>query len=167
MTVVPNTVTGLAEYAYAADTGNLYRVTIGSAAPASWTITKIASLGCSTTDCPGGVANRKFMFAPEVVVSPDYNIILIGSGDREHPLLSHTTTTSVDNAFFMIKDKPSDAAWWSSETGSCQSLALACINSLLAIDPDSTLLPTESQLAAKKVGICHLELPELPMIKSK
>jgi len=151
VTVVPNSVTGLAEYAYAADTGgNVYRITIGSAVPASWTITKIASLGCSTTNCPGGVANRKFMFAPEVVVSPDYNIILIGSGDREHPLLSHTTTTSVDNAFFMIKDKPSDATWWSSETGGCQSLALACVNSLLAIDPDSTLLPTESQLAAKK-----------------
>lgn len=151
VTVVPNTVTGLAEYAYAADTGgNVYRITIGSALPANWTITKIASLGCSTTNCPGGVANRKFMFAPEVVVTPDYNIILIGSGDREHPLLSHTTTIGVDNAFFMIKDKPTDATWWSSETANCQSQALACITSLLAIDPDSTVLPTEAQLDAKK-----------------
>ena len=151
VTVVPNTITGLADYAYAADTGgNIYRITIGSALPASWTITKIASLGCATTDCPGGVANRKFLFAPEVVVMPGYNIILIGSGDREHPLLSHTATTSVDNAFFMLKDKPSNATWWSSETGNCQSLALACITSLLAIDPDSTILPTEAQLNAKK-----------------
>lgn len=151
ITVVPNTLTGLAEYAYAADTGgNVYRITIGSAVPSNWTITKIASLGCDTTACPGGVANRKFMFAPEVVVTPGYNVILIGSGDREHPLLSHTTTISVNNAFFMIKDKPSDAAWWSSEGANCQSQALACITSLLAIDPDSTLLPTEAQLAAKK-----------------
>lgn len=151
VTVVPNNITGLAEYVYAADTGgNVYRITIGSSAPSSWTITKIASLGCSTTSCPGGVANRKFMFSPEVVVTPSYNVILIGSGDREHPLLSHTTTTSVDNAFFMIKDKPSDATWWSSEAGSCQSLALACVSSLLAIDPDSTILPTDAQLEAKK-----------------
>lgn len=151
VTVVPNSLTGLADYAYAADTGgNIYRITIGSDAPASWAITKIASLGCSTTDCPGGVANRKFLFAPEVVVAPDYNIVLIGSGDREHPLLSHTTTISVDNAFFMIKDKPSNATWWSSETANCQSQALACIASLLAIDPDSTLLPTDAQLDAKK-----------------
>lgn len=151
ITVVPNTLTGLADYAYAADTGgNVYHITIGSAVPSNWTIMKIAALGCDTTACPGGVANRKFMFAPEVVVAPSYNVILIGSGDREHPLLSHTTTTSVNNAFFMIKDKPSDAAWWSSETANCQSQALACITSLLAIDPDSTLLPTEAQLASKK-----------------
>jgi len=151
VTVVPNTITGLAEYAYAADTGgNIYRITIGSAAPANWTSMKIASLGCGTTNCPGGEANRKFLFAPEVVVTPNYNIILIGSGDREHPLLSHTTTISVNNAFFMIKDKPSDAAWWSLEASNCQSLALACITSLLAIDPDSTVLPTEEQLNAKK-----------------
>ena len=151
VTVVPNSITGLAEYAYAADTGgNVYRITIGSAAPASWTIMKIASLGCDTTDCPGGVANRKFLFAPEVVVAPDYNIILIGSGDREHPLLSHTTTISVDNAFFMVKDKPTNATWWSTETGNCQSQALACKASLLAIDPDSTVLPTDEQLNAKK-----------------
>lgn len=151
VTVVPNATTGLAEYAYAVDTGgNIYRITIGSALPASWTIMKIASLGCSTTNCPGGIANRKFLFAPEVVVAPGYNIILVGSGDREHPLLNQAITTSVDNAFFMIKDKPSDAAWWSSEMGNCQSLALACIPSLLAIDPDSTAIPTEAQLNAKK-----------------
>ena len=151
VTVVPNSITGLAEYAYAADTGgNIYRITIGSAAPASWTIMKIASLGCSTTDCPGGVANRKFLFAPDVVVAPDYNIILIGSGDREHPLLTHTTTISVANAFFMIKDNPVNATWWSSETANCQSQALACMTSLLAIDPDSTVLPTDEQLNAKK-----------------
>ena len=45
VTVVPNTITGLAEYAYAADTGgNVYRITIGYAAPRSWTFTKIESL---------------------------------------------------------------------------------------------------------------------------
>lgn len=151
VTVVKNSLTGLAEYVYAADTGgNIYRVTIGSVAPASWTIAKIASLGCATTNCPGGVANRKFLFAPDVVVASGFNAILVGSGDREHPLLSHSTATSVDNAFFMIKDNPSDAGWWSSETGNCQSLAMACMASLLAIDPDSTVMPTDAELNAKK-----------------
>ena len=101
ISIVASPITGLAEYAYTVDTGgNIYRITIGSNAPASWTIMKIASLGCSTTSCPGGIANRKFLFAPEVVVTPDFNAILVGSGDRERPLLSNTTTTSVDNAFF-------------------------------------------------------------------
>lgn len=151
VTVVPNKLTGLADYVYAADTGgNIYRITIGSTEPASWTIMKIASLGCDTTNCPGGEPNRKFLFAPEVVVTPDYNVILIGSGDREHPLLSHATTISVDNAFFMIKDKPSDPAWWSLETANCQSQALACKASLLAIDPDSTIMPTDQELNNKK-----------------
>ena len=50
----------------------------------------------------------------------------------------------------MIKDKPSDPNWWSTETGNCQSQALACLASLLAIDPDSAAVPSESDLAAKK-----------------
>lgn len=151
ITVVPNTFTGQAEYAYAVDTGgNVYRITIGSLLPANWTIMKIASLGCSTPSCSGGVANRKFLFAPEVVVAPDYIAILVGSGDRERPLLDNVTTTSVDNAFFMIKDKPSDINWWSTETSHCGGQALACMTSLLQIDPDSTVMPTESALAARK-----------------
>lgn len=150
ITVVTNKITGLVEYAYAVDTGgNVYRITIGSSAPASWTITKIASLGCATPSCPGGVANRKFLFAPEVVVTPNFTAILVGSGDRERPLLANATTTSVDNAFFMIKDKPSDASWWSSETSNCGA-ALACMDSLLLIDPDSTVIPTQSALDDKK-----------------
>lgn len=108
VTVVPNSVTGLAEYAYAADTGgNVYRVTIGTAVPGSWTIVKIASLGCATASCDGGTANRKFLFGPDVVPLPGYNLILLGSGDREHPLISNTTTVGVSNAFFALKDNRS------------------------------------------------------------
>lgn len=141
---------GFAQYAYVADTGgNIYRITIGSAVPASWTITKIAALGCASPTCPGGVANRKFLFAPEVVVTPDYNAVLVGSGDREHPLLSNTVTTGVDNAFFMIKDRPADVNWWPSETATCVE-SLACMNSLLAIDPDGTTSSIQAQLDAKK-----------------
>ncbi len=150
ITIVANS-SGLAQYAYAVDTGgNVYRITIGSAVPASWTISRIASLGCDTSVCPAGVANRKFLFAPEVVVTPDYNAVLVGSGDREHPLLSNTVTASVDNAFFMIKDNPTDVSWWPSEAANCQSQPLACMNSLLAIGPDSATSPIQAQFDAKK-----------------
>lgn len=142
---------GLAQYAYAVDTGgNIYRIAIGSVTPANWTITKIASLGCDSSACPGGIANRKFLFTAEVVVTPDYNAVLVGSGDREHPLLGNIVTASVDNAFFMIKDKPADAGWWASESANCQSQPLACLNSLLAIDPDGITSPIQAQLEAKK-----------------
>ena len=151
ITVVPNKVTGLADYAYAVDTGgNIYRITIGSSHPSSWAFLKIASLGCDTVSCPPGIPNRKFLFAPEVVVTPDFNVILVGSGDREHPLLAHGSTANVDNAFFMVKDNPVDSAWWSLEAANCSGATLACMNSLLSIDPDSTVVPTEAQLAAKK-----------------
>lgn len=107
---------GLATYAYAADTGgNVYRITI-SGAPDTWTINKIAAFGCDggvcTTDPAGGnVANRKFLFGPEVVVTSNYNAVLLGSGDREHPLSTDAVTAGVDNAFFMIKDyRASDPA---------------------------------------------------------
>jgi type IV pilus assembly protein PilY1 len=106
VTVVPNSITGLAEYAYAADTGgNVYRMNVASGAPSSWPeALKIASLGCATSTCPGGTANRKFLFGPEVVVGPNYNSVLLGSGDREHPLIGNTTTIGVKNDFFMLKD---------------------------------------------------------------
>lgn len=103
ITVVTNS-SGLAQYAYAADTGgNVYRINIAGA-PSTWSVKKIAALGCGTETCPGGVANRKFLFAPEVVVTSGFNAVLLGSGDREHPLSTDAVTASVNNAFFMIKD---------------------------------------------------------------
>lgn len=103
ITVVTNN-SGLAQYAYAADTGgNVYRIDIAGA-PSTWAVKKIAALGCDTETCPGGVANRKFLFAPEVVVTSGFNAVLLGSGDREHPLSTDAVTASVNNAFFMIKD---------------------------------------------------------------
>jgi type IV pilus assembly protein PilY1 len=130
LTIAPDSA-GLAKYAYAVDTGgNLYRITIGSAAPASWTITKIASLGCDTvTTC---TPNRKFMFAPDAVEDNGTYFLLVGSGDREKPLTSYTQAALVANYFFMVKDKPTDAAWLSSENGRCGADVI-CLNSLLPI----------------------------------
>ncbi len=142
VTVVPNATTGLADYAYATDTGgNVYRITFGTAAPAGWGFTRIASLG-------GSAPNRKFLFGPEVVVTPTFNAVLMGSGDREHPLLSNTATTSVANAFFMLEDKPLDSTWLSSESTTCGGNYL-CEGSLLEISNNGST-PLPSDLAAKK-----------------
>lgn len=145
VTLVPDS-SGKAIYAYAADLGgNLYRVTMGALAPASWAITKVASLGCDTTaSCTN---NRKFMFAPDVVFDDGGYIVLLGSGDREKPLLSYTGAASVSNYFFMVKDRPGDATWLSSESATCGS-SVICRDSLLPILDDTT--PSDSDLAAKK-----------------
>lgn len=145
LTVVPDSA-GLAKYAYAADMGgNLYRITIGLAAPASWTITKIASLGCDTVGTC--TPNRKFMFAPDVVEDNGTYFLLVGSGDREKPLASYTHAASVANHFFMVKDKPTEAAWLSSENGTC-SADVICLNSLLPITTSAN--PTLVQVDEKK-----------------
>src|SRR5262249_39630344 len=128
--VVPDSTTGLAKLAYVADLGgNVYRVDIGSAAPAAWTITKIASLGCDTVSTC--TANRKFMFAPDVLENGSGYILLVGSGDREKPRLysSPSVTNSVANYFFELQDQPGDSTWLASETGNCGT-AVLCLNSL-------------------------------------
>jgi type IV pilus assembly protein PilY1 len=138
-------INGLASYAYAVDLGgNVYRITIGTAAPASWTITKIAALGCSTAmPCS---ANRKFMAEPDVVVSNGINMLMVGSGDREKPLLytsSGNVVNSVRNYFFRIDDNPASATWLTSEAGACGT-AIICLNSLEAITPTSTGVEPET-----------------------
>ncbi|MDQ1315219.1 MAG: type pilus assembly protein PilY1 [Pseudomonadota bacterium] len=125
--VVPDKTTGLAKLAYAADLGgNVYRINIGAAAPDAWTITKVASFGGSGTD------DRKFMFAPDVVLHEGKYVVLLGSGDREKPLSDYTHAASVANKFFMFTDDPEDPDWLSSESVNCGA-AVICKNSLMTI----------------------------------
>ncbi|MDH4611120.1 PilC/PilY family type IV pilus protein [Pseudomonas sp. BN102] len=145
VTVVPDS-SGLAAYAYAADLGgNIYRIAMGNAAPGSWSITRIAALGCDN----GGScdSNRKFMFAPEVVSSGGSYFLQIGSGDREKPLSSYAATAGVANYFFNIKDRPTDADWLS--TGTCTG-SVICLDSLLEISDSSN--PTQADLNSKPKG---------------
>lgn len=142
-----SSINGKAQYGYAADLGgNLYRITMLTDAPANWTITKIASLGCDTTaSCD---SNRKFMFGPSVVKESTTSTfyLLLGSGDREKPITSYTATTAVTNYFFMVKDQPENNTWLSSENTNCGSDIL-CLESLL---PIATANPDPDDLAAKK-----------------
>lgn len=105
---------------YAADLGgNVWRVdlepTTGSPAgntPDKWQVTKFAALGCATGNCASGTTPRKFFFPPNVVsvgatgVSGSYDVVLLGSGDREHPLKSTADGSSynVVNRFYALKD---------------------------------------------------------------
>ena len=153
ITFVDTNFDGKLERAYAVDTGGyVYRINIGSAAPASWTITTIASLGCDTpnTSCS---YRRKFLYGPEVVLASQFHAILVGSGDREHPLLSNGAST-VANAFYMIKDKPDDATWLNHDAdpaaaGYCDGVNVICKGSLLEIDPETTVAQ-QADLDAKK-----------------
>ena len=89
-------VQNLADRIYAADTGgNIWRINISNADPATWTWGKLASLsGAAAAD------KRKFLFPPDVVAyNSTTDSVLIGSGDREHPF-----DTSINNRFYMIKD---------------------------------------------------------------
>lgn len=102
---------------YAADVGgNVWRVDLEPTAgdtPDKWKVTKLAALGCfSTGVCPSGTTPKKFFFPPSVVfvgvtgASASYDAVLLGSGDREHPLLDTKTGSAytVRNRFYMIKD---------------------------------------------------------------
>jgi len=150
--VVSDTDTGLAKYAYAADLGgNIYRISgananapFGSTPPATWTITKIAALGGSTTEA------RKFMFSPDVVDANGTYVLAIGSGDREKPLRSYTFASDVTNYFFMVKDKPAVTDWLSSESANCGGASVICKNSLYGITTNAT--PTQTELATKPKG---------------
>ncbi len=125
VTAVDSDNDGKVDVAYAADTGgNVYRINIGSAAPDTWTINKIAAVG----------GNRKFLFAPEVVKGTDFNAVLVGSGNRERPLETNQAV-NVDNAFFMIKDDHS------------ASPTVVTPTDLVAIDPD---LPSPAVPATSK-----------------
>ena len=136
-------------YGYTADLGgNVYRITFTGASSA-WSMTKIASLGCSGPSAC--TANRKFMFAPSVVALADGYGILIGSGDREKPLTFYRAASAVSNYFFMFFDKPAlpsgtTGGTWPGNT-TCGS-AVLCLDSLFPIAGSTT--PSATQLATKQ-----------------
>ena len=91
---------GLVDRIYAADTGaNVWRVNVDDANPANWTVTKLAALGGTGSNA------RKFLFNVDIVpatTANNFDSLLIGSGDREHPFES-----SIQNRYYMIKDNHS------------------------------------------------------------
>jgi type IV pilus assembly protein PilY1 len=151
--VITDEATGLAKWAYAADLGgNVYRISgidanteFADTPPADWTMTKIASLGCDdgSASC-SATGNRKFLMGVDVVHHLDGSYaILVGSGDREKPLMGFDTAYGVTNYFFKITDQPTDPDWLAGEgptgNGNCTT-DIICLDSLLTIgagDPDA------------------------------
>jgi type IV pilus assembly protein PilY1 len=98
---------GLVDRIIAADTGaNVWRINIDDADPADWTVAKVASLGTGA-----GAGARRFINGPDVVLAgqgdPQWDSILIGSGDREQPF-----DVTVANRFYMIKDQQAKNYVW-------------------------------------------------------
>jgi len=152
VTVVPDS-NGNIQYAYAADAGgNLYRISgadanspIGSTAPANWTITRIAELGCDT----GGqcALNRKFLFGPDVAANNGGYAILIGSGDREKPVDFYEGAKSVSNHFYVIQDQPTQTDWLDEACGANKDYI--CVDQLYEI-PDDPADVNATAMAARK-----------------
>ena len=69
--------------------GNVWRLDIPDGTPANWKLWRFATLG------PG----LKFLFAPDLVRAGNRDIVLIGSGDREKPLVDNS-----QDRFFGLAD---------------------------------------------------------------
>lgn len=109
VTLMDRNADGYIDRVYAADTGaNIWRLDLQpkgydlDSAPADWKIAKLASLGGAGNDA------RKFLFAPDVIPTSDFDAVMAVSGDREHPLYTTDSTAglayNVQNRIYMIKD---------------------------------------------------------------
>src|SRR5205814_1223996 len=58
---------------------------------------------------------RKFLYAPDVVSTKNYDLVLAVTGDREHPLYANSLTYGVVNKFYALYDTRTgmDASGWS------------------------------------------------------
>lgn len=93
LTIVDANGDGFADVAYGADTGGqLWRFKIKDSNTASWTGEIIFKVPATS--------GRKFFYKPSVAVEGDFNMVAVGSGDREHPL-----NTALIDRMYMIKDR--------------------------------------------------------------
>lgn len=94
---------GLFDRVYAADVGgNLWRLDIGDVDKANWRVWKIASVGNRGTLA----TTRKFLFGMDMVrasTANNFDAIVIGTGDREHPLATNDANDAI-NRVYMFKD---------------------------------------------------------------
>ena len=104
---------GLTDKMYFGDVGgNIWRADVSDASTSNWTVTKLAALGCASGPCASGTTPRKFLFPPSVLTvkaagaTGSYDLVSLGSGDREHPLKSTAAGSAynVNDQFFTIVD---------------------------------------------------------------
>jgi type IV pilus assembly protein PilY1 len=98
--VVDRNSDGFADRLYAADIGgNIWRADIEDADMSKWQMWHIASVG----DRSDATTTRKFLFGPDVVFGDNFDAVVIGSGDREHPLADNPANTTI-NRVYMFED---------------------------------------------------------------
>jgi type IV pilus assembly protein PilY1 len=93
---------GRVDRAYVSDIGgSVFRIdfenALGDGAIAQWTMTKIADLS-------DAVADRKFLFEPDVLVTRSFTAVMLGSGNRERPLLGVSPAADTRDQFFTLFD---------------------------------------------------------------
>ncbi len=109
VTVVDRNFDGVVDRLYAADVGGgIWRVDLEpdgystTPTPADFQLIKIADISGTGNDA------RKFLFAPDVVPTNNFDAVVAVTGDREHPLFTSDSTPglayNVTNRFYMIKD---------------------------------------------------------------
>lgn len=98
---------GFSDVLYAADTlGNVWRINLsdptlsGTQNQDNWILTHVAKLADWTVEA----RSRKFLYAPDVVTVGTFNIVLLGSGNREKPL-DTSKAAKVKNRFYGIWDE--------------------------------------------------------------
>jgi type IV pilus assembly protein PilY1 len=135
---------------YVADAGgNIWRVDLEPAAgntPTHWQVTKLASLGGSSA------TKRKFLYPPDVITTKSYDLVMQGTGDREHPLYTNDAVNIV-NRFYVLKD---------TKTGMDASGATTIVDataSTSATGPttlfDATSTPYDGSLAGFYITLQH------------
>ena len=93
--------TGYVDRIYAADIGGtVWRIDTAGTSTASWAVTKLATLGNRTSSAAG----RKFLFGPEAVFGTlgTFDAVVIGSGDREHPLAINDANSTANRAYMLV-----------------------------------------------------------------
>jgi type IV pilus assembly protein PilY1 len=87
------------DHAYAVDTGgNIFRIDFKTGGPSTWEMNRVAYTNGS---------GRKFLFPPALFQNPGTGFVYLalGSGDREHPLITqYPYTTPVLNRFYVYRD---------------------------------------------------------------
>jgi len=98
--VLDRTQDGFHDRVYVADIGGtIWRIDTDGATFGDWAVHKIATVADRGTTEDA----RKFMFAPDVVFGTAFDSVVIGSGDREHPLAGDDAY-DVQNRVYMFKD---------------------------------------------------------------
>jgi type IV pilus assembly protein PilY1 len=97
--VTDRSLDGYADRVYMVDVGgNVWRIDLTDNI-SNWAVWKIAALASRSTIA----SSRKFLFSADVVFGSNFDSVVVGSGDREHPLAT-SSSYNVINRAYMIKD---------------------------------------------------------------